>query len=76
MSTEEEGAFDVAIEGVDTAIHGVPHTISLLAGDTQDLIPPAVCGSDSIFNSALKHGRTIITTSITDIVRADVPPGV
>ncbi|KAI9428925.1 D-lactaldehyde dehydrogenase [Lactarius indigo] len=69
------GAFDEAVKGVDA----IAHTASPFhhnAIDPDELIVPAVGGTASVLNSALKHGtsvRRVVLTSSVAAVREDHP---
>ncbi|CAL1707448.1 unnamed protein product [Somion occarium] len=52
------GAFDEAVKGVD-AIQHTASPFHFNITDPQDLIVPAVAGTTSILESALKHGSTV-----------------
>ncbi|KAL7277940.1 hypothetical protein ACG7TL_007888 [Trametes sanguinea] len=75
----KDGAFDEAVTGVDSIIHGAS-PITLWANDPQELIAPAVGGTTAVLKSALKHGttvrRVVITGSVVTMMRTDAPPGV
>ncbi|KAH9019732.1 D-lactaldehyde dehydrogenase [Lactarius pseudohatsudake] len=71
----KDGAFDEAVKGVDV----IAHTASPFhynAIDPGELIIPAVLGTTSVLNSALKHGtsvRRIVLTSSVAAVREEHP---
>jgi len=59
-----DGAFDEAVKGVDA----IAHTASLIQinpTNPDDVIVPAVRGTTSILNSALKHGSTVKRVILT-----------
>ncbi|KAI0262299.1 D-lactaldehyde dehydrogenase [Gloeopeniophorella convolvens] len=69
----KEGAFDEAVKGVSA----IAHTASPFhynGTEPDELITPAVKGTTSILNSALKHGstvkRVIVTSSIAAILKS------
>lgn len=71
----KDGAFDEAVKGVDVIAHTAsPFHYNAIEPD--ELIVPAVHGTTSILNSALKHGtgvRRIVLTSSVAAVREDSP---
>ncbi|KAH9973391.1 hypothetical protein BJV74DRAFT_864462, partial [Russula compacta] len=68
----KDGAFDEAVRGVDAIAH-TASPFHFKATEPDDLIIPAVRGTTSILNSALKHGSTtlkrLVLTSSTAAVR-------
>ncbi|KAI0000835.1 hypothetical protein BJV74DRAFT_116510 [Russula compacta] len=71
----KDGAFDEAVRGVDAIAHTAsPFHYNLKSPD--DIIIPAVRGTTSILNSALKHRKTIkrfvLTSSIVAVCDASV----
>ncbi|CAL1707943.1 unnamed protein product [Somion occarium] len=74
---EKEGAFDEAVKGVDAVVHmASPYHFG--AVDPAELIDPAIRGTLSILQSALKYGtnirRIVITTSTAAMVRPTNTP--
>ncbi|KAH9166716.1 D-lactaldehyde dehydrogenase [Lactarius sanguifluus] len=71
----KDGAFDEVVKGIDA----IAHTASPFhynAIDPDELIVPAVQGTTSILNSALKHGtgvKRVVLTSSVAAVREDHP---
>ncbi|KAH9973392.1 D-lactaldehyde dehydrogenase [Russula compacta] len=66
----KDGAFDEAVKGVDAIAH-TASPVHLNAKSPDDVIIPAVQGTTSILNSALKHRNTIkrfVLTSSTAAV--------
>ncbi|KAF8270657.1 NAD-P-binding protein [Lactarius quietus] len=73
----KDGAFDEAVKGVDA----IAHTASPFhynATEPNELIVPAVRGTTTILNSALKHGtgvkRIVLTSSLAAIREVDPRP--
>jgi nucleoside-diphosphate-sugar epimerase len=69
----KDGAFDEAVKGVDAIAH-TASPFHYKSTNPDDLIIPAVRGTTSILNSALKHGSTlkrVILTSSVAAVRED-----
>ena len=75
----QEGAFDVAVQGVD-AIEHTASPVSLHADDPSELITPAVNGTLGILKSALAYGlsvkRIVITSSCAAVASQGVGPRV
>ncbi|KAH8995081.1 hypothetical protein EDB86DRAFT_2804906 [Lactarius hatsudake] len=71
----KDGAFDEAVKGVDAVAHTAsPFHYNAIEPD--ELIIPAVRGTTSILNSALKHGtsvRRVVLTSSVAAVREVAP---
>lgn len=70
-----EGAFDEAVKGVDAIVHTASPCYTN-ADDPQELIKPALRGTLSILQSALKHGSTIkrvVVTSSTATILETLP---
>ncbi|RPD79313.1 NAD(P)-binding protein [Lentinus tigrinus ALCF2SS1-7] len=53
-----EGAFDEAVEGIDAILH-IASPVTADVDDPDDLILPAVNGTESVLQSALKHRATV-----------------
>lgn len=75
----QDGAFDEVVKGVDA----VEHTASPFhfnAVDPDELIKPAVAGTESVLRSALKYGtdvkRVIVLSSCAAVLEADPNPRV
>jgi len=73
----KDGAFDEAVKGVDAIAHTAsPFHYNAIEPD--ELIVPAVRGTTSILNSALKHGtsvkRIVLTSSLAAIREPDPKP--
>ncbi|KAH9956972.1 hypothetical protein BC827DRAFT_1227962 [Russula dissimulans] len=71
----KDGAFDEAIRGVDVVLH-TASPFHFKATEPDELITPAVRGTTSILNSALKHGSTVkrfVLTSSAVAVRENSP---
>ncbi|KAI9458401.1 D-lactaldehyde dehydrogenase [Lactarius psammicola] len=73
----KDGAFDEAVKGVDA----IAHTASPFhynAIDPGELIVPAVLGTTSVLNSALKHGtgvrRVVLTSSVAAVCEEHPTP--
>ncbi|KIM99734.1 hypothetical protein OIDMADRAFT_104659 [Oidiodendron maius Zn] len=67
------GAFDEAVKGV----HGIFHTaspVTYMLERFEDYITPAVKGTESIFESALKAGPQLISVVVTSSVAAIAQP--
>ncbi|KAF8492965.1 D-lactaldehyde dehydrogenase [Russula emetica] len=66
----KDGAFDEAVKGVDVIAH-TASPFHYKATNPDDLIIPAVRGTTSILNSALKHGsalkRLVLTSSVAAV---------
>jgi nucleoside-diphosphate-sugar epimerase len=73
----QEGAFDEAVKGVDAIIHTASPVQLSAEADPEEIIQPAVRGTLSILNSALKHGnssvRRLVFTSSTAAVVEVLP---
>ena len=54
----QDGAFDEAVVGVDAIMH-IASPVSANATDPEEMIRPAVRGTTSILDSALKHQDTV-----------------
>jgi len=72
----KDGAFDEAVRGVDVIAHTAsPFHYNL--NEPDDIIIPAVRGTTSVLNSALKHGNTVkrvvLTSSVVSIFELDNP---
>ncbi|KAH9057429.1 D-lactaldehyde dehydrogenase [Lactarius vividus] len=71
----KDGAFDEAVKGVDAIAHTAsPFHYNAIEPD--ELIVPAVRGTKSILNSALKHGtsvKRIVLTSSVAAIREEAP---
>ncbi|KAF8468039.1 D-lactaldehyde dehydrogenase [Russula ochroleuca] len=65
----KDGAFDEAVKGVDTIAH-TASPFHYKSTHPDDLIIPAVRGTTSILNSALKHGSTLKRVILTSSVAA------
>ncbi|KAI0674147.1 NAD-P-binding protein [Trametes maxima] len=69
-------AFDAATEGVDAILH-VASPVDLRADDPDEVIVPAIKGTESILQSALKHRatvkRVIITSSCASVLTPPQP---
>lgn len=73
----KEGAFDEAVKGVD-AIEHTASPFHFKADDPDELIVPAVKGTVSMLQSALKYGtsvkRVVITSSTAAVVHVSSEP--
>ncbi|KAI0272957.1 hypothetical protein BGY98DRAFT_936540 [Russula aff. rugulosa BPL654] len=73
----KDGAFDEAVKGVDAIAH-TASPFHYKATEPDDLIIPAVRGTTSILNSALKHGsalkRLILTSSLAAVREVTTVP--
>lgn len=73
----KDGAFDEAVKGVD-AIEHTASPFHLKAKDPQELIVPAVQGTLSVLQSALKYGdkvqRVVVTASCASVLTASPTP--
>jgi len=65
----KDGAFDEAVKGVDAIAH-TASPFHYKSSNPDDLIIPAVRGTTSIMNSALKHGGTVKRLVLTSSVAA------
>jgi nucleoside-diphosphate-sugar epimerase len=65
----KDGAFDEAVKGVDAIAH-TASPFHYKSTNPDDLIIPAVRGTTSILNSALKHGSTLKRVILTSSVAA------
>ncbi|KAF8178849.1 NAD(P)-binding protein [Mycena galopus ATCC 62051] len=76
-ATLQEGAFDEAVEGVD-AIEHTASPFHFQADDPDEIIRPAMEGTLSILQSALKHGtsvkRVVVTSSCAAVVDIEPEP--
>lgn len=68
----KEGAFDEAVKGID-AIEHTASPFHFNSIDPNDLIGPAVAGTNSILQSALQHGgtrlkRIVVTSSVAAVL--------
>ncbi|OJT14836.1 NADPH-dependent aldehyde reductase ARI1 [Trametes pubescens] len=71
------GAFDEAVQNVDAILH-IASPVNVEADDPNDVILPALEGTKSVLNSALKHRETVkrvVITSSTAAVVSTLPPG-
>ncbi|KAI0759550.1 D-lactaldehyde dehydrogenase [Trametes elegans] len=72
------GAFDEALKGVDAIIHTASPLPNESIADPKEYIEPAVKGTLSILESALKSNikRVVITSSVVAVSSRDDPPRV
>jgi len=75
----KDGAFDAAVEGVDAIVHTAsPVDLNMHDKDPQEIIGPAVKGTISILQSAVKNGssvkRVVITSSCAAVLHASPEP--
>ncbi|KAF8580286.1 D-lactaldehyde dehydrogenase [Ramaria rubella] len=72
----KEGAFDEAVKGMDAVIH-TASPVTLQVDDPDELIIPAVKGTNGILESILNHGRTVrrveILSSMATIIQPAIP---
>jgi len=69
---EDENAFDEHVKGVDAVVHIASPFHFKIEDPEKDLIRPAVIGTTSLMNSAIKYGtsikRIVLTSSFASIV--------
>ncbi|KAI0646157.1 NAD-P-binding protein [Trametes meyenii] len=69
----QDDAFDAATEGVDAILH-IASPVILEAGEPDEVILPAVKGTESILKSALKHRATVKRVIITSSTASVITP--
>ncbi|KAJ3820713.1 hypothetical protein F5880DRAFT_1615323 [Lentinula raphanica] len=73
----QDGAFDEAVQDVDAIAH-TASPVNLTTVDPQDLIRPAVGGTESILRSASQAGskvrRIVYTSSVAAVLEVDPKP--
>ncbi|KAJ3712421.1 hypothetical protein C8R42DRAFT_317352 [Lentinula raphanica] len=73
----KDGAFDEAVQDVDAIAH-TASPVNLTTVDPQDLIRPAVGGTESILRSASRAGskvrRIVYTSSVAAVLEVDPKP--
>jgi nucleoside-diphosphate-sugar epimerase len=75
---QKPGGFDEAVKGVDGVIHTASPFVMHVEHNKQDLLDPAIHGTEEILNSIIKYNpnvkRVVITSSFAAILDMDKGP--